>query len=119
MNKTLTVTNARGDIVAEYPDFEPGIRFGCCPPPTAATSPPLMTDGSSSAPPGTPARQSFETATTAPLFMSSATGCAQGEVRRRLPGAQFGHLPLVSTRRLRISAEQDERAGRSVVKGEP
>lgn len=51
--------------------------------------------------------------------MSSATGCAQGEVRRRLPGAQFGHLPLVSTRRLRISAGQDERAGRTVVKGEP
>lgn len=24
MIKTLQVTNARGDIVAEYPDFEPG-----------------------------------------------------------------------------------------------
>lgn len=24
MNKTLTMMNARGDIVAEYPDCEPG-----------------------------------------------------------------------------------------------
>lgn len=59
---------------------------GYCPPATAATSPPLMMVGRSPASPGTSARQSCETATTAALFMSSATGYSQGEVRRRLPG---------------------------------
>ncbi len=33
MNKTLTVTNARGDIVAEYPDFEPGYPVRVLPAP--------------------------------------------------------------------------------------